>query len=122
MGLLQLMILINLNDDLMPVIGFQPIDCYIYVACSNRIAIFGKTRHTTLVSTGPTLTAVDVAIIRITIIRDIWRQPKGNTRKYVTMSCHNEQTWKRSQQEWFALYREYRRRRHHRQVIEMKIV
>jgi hypothetical protein len=50
MGLLQLMILINLNDDLMPVIGFQPIDCYIYVACSNRIAIFGKTRHKTLVS------------------------------------------------------------------------
>jgi hypothetical protein len=33
-------------------------------------------------SVDPTLIAVEVAIIRITIIRDIWRQPKGNICKY----------------------------------------
>jgi hypothetical protein len=88
MGLSQLMILINVNDDLMPVIGSQPIDCSIYVACSNRIAIFGKTRHKTFVSTDPTLIAVEVAIICSAIICDIWRQPKGNIRQFVTVSKH----------------------------------
>jgi hypothetical protein len=69
MGLSQLMILYNLNEDLVPVIGFQPTRLLHSVFCTNQIAIFGKTRHKTPRSTDPTLVAVEVSTILTTIIK-----------------------------------------------------